>query len=93
MYRRLSDFSNAENAFENAKAAHGKDNYQIAHARAKNNMEWGVWAIDHASTQASELFTVGANEMGKLQLRWRYPDAICFSMHSYVDMSLKYYSK
>ena len=93
LYRRLSDFSNAENAFENAKEAHGKDNYQIAHARAKNYMEWGLWAIDHAPTQASELFTVGANEMGKLQLRWRYSDAICFAMHSYVDMSLKYYSK
>ena len=31
LYRNLSDFSNAQNAFENAKAAHKKDTYQIAH--------------------------------------------------------------
>ena len=24
---------------------------------------------------------------------WTYPDAICFSAHSYIDMNIKYYSK
>ena len=31
--------------------------------------------------------------MGQLILRWPYPDAICFSAHTYIDMNVKYYDK
>lgn len=93
LYRNSRKFEDAENAFEYAKKAHGYENYQIAHTTAKNYMEWGHWAITNAPSQAAHLFDEGATKMLELFWRWNYPDAICFSAHSYIDMNMKYYSK
>ena len=93
LYRNSKMFEDAENAFEYAKKAHGHENYQIAHTTAKNYMEWGLWAITNAPSQAAHLFDEGAVQMLTLLWRWNYPDAICFSAHSYIDMNIKYYSE
>lgn len=93
LYRNSDKFEDAENAFEYAKNAHGYENYQIAHTTAKNYMEWGLWAITNVPSQAAHLFDEGATKMLELFWRWKYPDAICFSAHSYIDMNMKYYSK
>lgn len=90
LYRNTNNYGEAENAFEYAKKAHKKLNYQIAHAMAKNYMEWGLWAITNSPTQAAHLFEEGSNSMLLLLQQWRYPDAICFSAHSYIDMNIKY---
>lgn len=93
LYRNSNKYEDAENAFEYAKNAHGLENYQIAHTSAKNYMEWGLWAISNAPSQAAFLFETGTNQMLQLLWRWKYPDAICFSAHAYVDMNIKYYNK
>lgn len=93
IYRNLKQFEDAQNAFEYAKKAHGCENYQIAHARAKNYLEWGLWALSEEPTQAAYLFEEGAEQMLSLLWRWKYPDAICFSAHAYIDMNLKYYTQ
>lgn len=93
LYRISEQFENAENAFEYAKNAHGHENYQIAHTTAKNYMEWGLWSITHAPSQAAHLFEQGTTKILEVLLTWTYPDAVCFSAHSYIDMNIKYYSK
>ena len=92
MYRSVSDYEEAENAFEYAKKVHGRDNYQIAHTTAKNYMEWGTWAIQNVPSQATVLFEEGTERMLKMFWQWKYPDAICFSAHTYIDMNIKYYT-
>lgn len=79
--------------FEYAKNAHGCENYQIAHTTAKNYMEWGLWSITNAPSQATHLFEQGTTKILEVLWTWTYPDAICFSAHSYIDMNIKYYSK
>ena len=93
LYRNSDMFEEAENAFEYAKNAHGVENYQIAHTTAKNYMEWGVWSTTNAPSQAAALFEEGAKKMIQLLWVWKYPDAICFSAHAYIDMCIKYYRK
>lgn len=93
LHRNINEYDKAENAFEYARKSHGRDNYQIAHTTAKNYMEWGTWALDHAPSQAATLFEEGSERMLKMFLRWRYPDAICFSAHTYIDMNIKYYTQ
>lgn len=93
LHRNCQKFELAENDFEYAKKAHGCENYQIAHASAKNYMEWGLWALTNVPSQSASLFEEGAENMGQLILRWPYPDAICFSAHTYIDMNIKYYDK
>lgn len=93
LYRNSNMFEEAENAFEYAKKAHGVENYQIAHTTAKNYMEWGVFLITKAPSQSAVLFEEGAKKMMQLLWIWRYPDAICFSAHAYIDMCIKYYRK
>ena len=93
LYRNVDQYEEAENAFEYAKKAHGIENYQIAHSIAKNYMEWGLWSVDTAPSQASTLFEEGATKMLGLIWRWKAPDAVCFSAHAYIDMNIKYYNK
>lgn len=93
LYRTANKFEDAENAFEYAKSVHGSENYQIAHTAAKNYMEWGLWAINNVPSQASALFEEGSKNMLQLIWRWPYPDAVCFSAHTYIDMNIKYYNK
>ena len=93
LYRNSNRFEEAENAFEYAKNAHGVENYQIAHTTAKNYMEWGLWSTTNAPSQATDLFEEGAIKMLQLLWVWKYPDAICFSAHAYIDMCIKYYRK
>lgn len=93
LYRTSEQFEEAENAFEYAKNAHGCENYQIAHTTAKNYMEWGLWSITNAPSQATHLFEQGTTKILEVLWTWTYPDAICFSAHSYIDMNIKYYSK
>ena len=93
LYRDDKNFEEAENAFEYAKNSHGYENYQIAHTTAKNYMEWGLWSVKNIPSQAAYLFDEGASRMFNLLLRWNYPDAICFSAHTYIDMNIKYYSE
>ena len=93
LYRSSEQFEEAENAFEYAKNAHGCENYQIAHTTAKNYMEWGLWSITNAPSQAAHLFEQGTNKILRVLWKWTYPDAICFSAHSYIDMNIKYFSK
>lgn len=92
LYRSVPDYEEAENAFEYAKKVHGRDNYQIAHTTAKNYMEWGTWAIQNVPSQATVLFEEGTERMLKMFWQWKYPDAICFSAHTYIDMNIKYYT-
>lgn len=93
IYRNLNQFEEAQNAFEYAENAHGRENYQIAHAKAKNYMEWGLWALHEEPTQSSFLFEEGATKMLELLWQWKYPDAICFSTHAFIDMNLKYHTQ
>ena len=93
LYRNLNRFEDAQNAFEYAEKAHGCENYQIAHAKAKNYMEWGLWALTEETTQSAHLFEEGSSQMLELIWRWKYSDAICFSAHAFIDMNLKYHTQ
>lgn len=53
----------------------------------------GVWSTTNAPSQAAALFEEGAKKMIQLLWVWKYPDAICFSAHAYIDMCIKYYRK
>ncbi len=93
LYRNIKKFEDAQNSFEYAKRAHGKDSYQISHAMAKNYMEWGLWALKSEPTQSSHLFEEGAGAIIQLMWQWKYADAICFSAQAYIDMNIKYYTQ
>lgn len=91
--RYLNKFEDAANALNYAEKARNDLSYQIAHARAKNEMEWGIWCLTKNSSQADMHFEDGCEQMLGLLLNQSpyYRNAFDFSVHSYIDMNLKYY--
>lgn len=81
----LSFLKNAENIQPNS--------YQVKHALAKNNMEWGLWLYKNNPFEAVHLFELGAADMRKLIESRRYSRALQFSIHAYTDLNLKWLQK
>jgi len=92
-YRELHEYENARNSFANAKKVHGRETYQIKHAIAKNELEWGIYLVDRDITVADSHFDTGCNDMQEIIRDPRYSNAVHYSIHAYIDMNLDYYSK
>lgn len=65
-YRELHEYENARNSFANAKKVHGHETYQIKHAIAKNELEWGIYLVDRDITVADSHFDTGCNDMQEI---------------------------
>lgn len=92
IYSKCEKFEDAANAIANAEAARRYRTYQIIHADAKNDMARGIWCIDHAPDEADKFFFRGTEKMFSLiEERGKYRAALPFSVHTYVNMSIKYY--
>ena len=65
--------------------------YQVKHALAKNSMEWGLWFIKEGDCVSGETkFQDGAAEIRELLYNARYKDSFRYSVHTMVDMWLRY---
>ncbi len=81
-------------SIRNAEKARGAKTYQIMHADAKNEMQWGLWCIDNQPSQINEHFIKGKGMMLELiSNKERYKEAYAFSVHAYIDLQIKYYKK
>lgn len=87
------DLTDARNAFVNAKSVHGYESYQIKHAMAKNEFEWGVYLVDNNVTAADSHFETGCHDMFEIIKDPNYKNAVHYSIHTYIDMNLDYYNK
>lgn len=90
--RELTRYEEANNAFREAAGVRGHQSYQIQHAEAKNYMEWGIWEFSHNKSQAPYYFEQGRSQMADLitSAPHRY---FAYSVHTYVDMVLRYYAE
>ena len=93
IYRNLHKYEQAENALSNAKQVHGYESYQIKHAHSKNQLEWGLALCDSNPNLAQEHFNNGCGILLDLIHDNRYKDAIRYSIHTYLDMNMKYNKK
>jgi hypothetical protein len=88
--RELTNFEEANNAFSKAADIRGHLSYHVQHAQAKNYMEWGIWEKKQGtSSHAQYFFNIGKEQLR--ELIWHSPHRyFAYSVHTYVDMSLKY---
>lgn len=89
--RDLTFFEEANNALAKAADIRGHLSYHIQHAQAKNYMEWGIWEQEHGSSRAQYYFDNGREQLKNLIL-FSPKRFFSYSIHSYVDMQLKYFS-
>ena len=90
VYRNLHQYEQAENALTNAEQVHGFESYQIKHAHSKNQLEWGLALCRSNPTFAQGHFDNGCSSLLDLILDTKYRDAIHYSVHTYLDMNMKY---
>jgi len=90
--REIEEFEEANNALSEAASIRNNASFHIKHAQAKNYMQWGLWAIDHQPSVATTLFDRGREQMeGLIQdAPGRY---YAYSVHTYVDMMLRFHQK
>ena len=89
-YRRLNNFEEANNSFEQAAHVRGQASYHIKHAQAKNYMTWGVWAQKESKSRAQYYFEHGRDMVRDLITNSPH-SYFAYSVHTYVDMSIRYY--
>lgn len=87
-----SRFEDANNHFLYAQRLQPKS-YQVKHALAKNWMERGLHGQLNRLTSAEQHFENGQREMRNLIDSDFYKDAFHYSVHSYVNLLLKYYNQ
>lgn len=90
IYRNLHQYEQAENALTNAEQVHGFESYQIKHAHSKNQLEWGLALCRSNPTLAQGHFDNGCSSLLDLIRDTKYRDAIHYSVHTYLDMNMKY---
>ncbi|WP_303814484.1 SIR2 family protein [Selenomonas ruminantium] len=83
-----NDFSEADNQFSYAIKIN-PTSYKIKHADAKNQMEWGIYLIGRG-LRGNNKFQNGLTKMRELINNVRYVSNLSYSIHAYIDMSLKY---
>lgn len=85
-------FEDANNHFLYAKQLQ-PNSYQVKHALAKNWMERGLYCLEHQLSSSEQHFEKGKIEMQALIDSDYYKDAFHYSVHSYVNLLLKYYKE
>lgn len=92
IYREMAQFEEANCAFREAIHVRGRESYHIQHSQAKNYMEWSIWELNHDAALAPYYFDQGRSQMLDLieHASARY---FSYSIHTYIDMSLRYYLK
>ncbi|EHG19536.1 hypothetical protein HMPREF9334_01851 [Selenomonas infelix ATCC 43532] len=94
IYSKCEKFEDAANSIANAASARKYRTYQIIHAEAKNDMARGIWCIKHDPNHADEFFFRGRDQVVSLiEERNKYRSALTFSVHTYVNMAMKYYNE
>lgn len=90
--REIEKFEEANNAFSEAASIRNNTSFHVKHAQAKNYMQWGLWAITHQPSMATTLFGRGKEQMEDLiqDAPGRY---YAYSVHTYVDMMLRFHQK
>ena len=88
----LGNYEDANNHLSYAKNMR-PNSYQVRHALAKNNMEWGLSLIrDGYKDIGTEKFNLGVDELRGLINNRMYSDSYRYSAHTMVHMFLQYYS-
>lgn len=88
----LGNYEDANNHLSYAKNMR-PNSYQVRHALAKNNMEWGLSLIRNGYTDiGTEKFYFGVDELRGLINNRMYSDSYRYSAHTMVHMFLQYYS-
>lgn len=86
----LKDFENAE-LFLNQALNIRPNSYQIRHALAKNNLERSLYELNEGrETVAPYYFGEGEKRILELIESPYYSNALCYSVHTYIDMKIKY---
>lgn len=86
------NFDEANNHFLYAKSIR-PNSYQVAHALAKNDMELGVFQLSKGIASSETIFNQGCENMLKIISSPEYSYAFNYSVHSYANMLMKYYTK
>jgi hypothetical protein len=67
--------------------------YQVCHALAKNDMEWGLsLSLEHID-EGKEKFNDGSSSLLKLVYNRNFSDSFRYSVHTFVNMWLNYADK
>lgn len=85
----MKDFENANNHLLYAKNIQPRS-YAVKHALAKNTMERCLYSLSRSEEYDEMLFETGKEELVNLIESKYYSDAYLYSIHTYVDMILKY---
>lgn len=86
----LNDFENAEVFLKQAQSIR-PNSYQIQHALAKNMLERSLYELEKGrETLAPYYFEEGEEMILKLINSPHYSSALCYSVHTYVDIKVKY---
>lgn len=92
IYSQCEMFEEASNAISNAEGTRKYSTYQIVHADAKNDMARGIWCLENKKAEGEMYFNQGRMKMRSLiNDRGKYKNAFSFSVHAYINMSMKYY--
>lgn len=84
----VKKFEDADNHLLYAKHLRD-DSYKVKHAYAKNQMEWGIDLILRG-LDGEDKFKQGAELLDKIISNDKYIDSIDYSVHTYVNMWLRY---
>ena len=84
-------YDEANNHFLKAQTI--RNSYSVQHALALNKLEKGYYQYIRHEPDADEIFLQGQQEMEELILTLNSPRTYSYSVHSYVNMLLKYYNK
>lgn len=88
----VKKFDEANNHFLYAKQIR-PNSYQVAHALAKNSMETGLFQLENGISSSETVFNQGCQDMLVIISSPNYSHAFNFSVHSYANMLMKYYSR
>ncbi len=89
----LTEFENAELFLKQALSIR-PGSYQIRHALAKNNLERSLYELENGKESfAPYYFEEGEKSILELIQSPKYSNALCYSVHTYIDMKIKYCSK
>ena len=89
--QRKCRYDEANNHFLKAQTI--RNSYSVQHALALNKFEKGYYQYIRHEPDADEIFLQGQQEMEELILTLNSPRTYSYSVHSYVNMLLKYYNK
>lgn len=88
--RDMLQFEEADNAFSEADSIRNNTSNHIKHAKAKNYMTWGIWAVENEYAHSQYYFERG-RELIESIIHNSGNMFYSYSAHTLIDMMIRYY--